>query len=199
MALRELSRNNIFLILYVLLWGCYSKPAESISLHSSLVLNIAEQQITMQNDLLCIDKKPFSGILFTFFTDTKDTATIASYAQGKEHGVWRKFYPSGKLKEERFFKNGKKVDALIAWWENGNKQLYYFFVDDEYEGTCKEWNVEGRLVKVMNYKKGHEDGPQQWWYDNGKVKANYVIQDGRRYGLLGTKNCINVSDSVFSQ
>jgi antitoxin component YwqK of YwqJK toxin-antitoxin module len=53
------------------------------------------------------------------------------------------------------------------------------------------------LVKQMNYLKGHEEGPQKWWYDNGKIKANYIIQDGRRFGLLGTKNCINVTDSIF--
>jgi antitoxin component YwqK of YwqJK toxin-antitoxin module len=51
----------------------------------------------------------------------------------------------------------------------------------------------------MNYKKGHEDGQQQWWYDNGKIKANYIIKNGRRYGLRGTKKCINVSDSIFKK
>jgi hypothetical protein len=39
---------------------------------------------------------------------------------------------------------------------------------------------------------------QTWWYDNGKVKSNYRIIEGRRFGLLGTKNCINVSDSIFN-
>jgi antitoxin component YwqK of YwqJK toxin-antitoxin module len=51
----------------------------------------------------------------------------------------------------------------------------------------------------LNYQKGHEEGEQKWWYDNGKIKANYIIKDGRRYGLLGTKNCINVSDSIFKK
>ena len=73
----------------------------------------------------------------------------------------------------------------------------YVFVNDEYEGTCREWSSDGLLVKEMNYLKGHEEGSQRWWYDNGKIKANYIIKQGRRYGLLGTKNCMNVSDSIF--
>ena len=28
-------------------------------------------------------------------------------------------------------------------------------------------------------------------------KSNYFIKNDRRYGLLGTKNCENVSDSIF--
>lgn len=90
-----------------------------------------------------------------------------------------------------------KYDKLTAWWENGNKQLHYFFEADEYTGTCREWNENGLLVKQIHYLSGHEERAQQWWYDNGKIKANYIIKDGRRFGLLGTKNCINVSDSIF--
>jgi antitoxin component YwqK of YwqJK toxin-antitoxin module len=51
----------------------------------------------------------------------------------------------------------------------------------------------------MNYVMGHESGAQQQFYTDGKIKANYTIIDGRRYGLLGTKNCVNVSDSIFKQ
>ena len=49
----------------------------------------------------------------------------------------------------------------------------------------------------MNYVKGHEEGSQKMYYDNGKIRSNYTIIAGRRYGLLGTKNCVNVADSVF--
>ncbi len=110
---------------------------------------------------------------------------------------WKKYYEGGKIKETRRFSLGKKTGDYIAWWPNGSKQLHYFFIDDEYEGNCKEWNEKGLLTKDMNYKKSKEEGLQRWWYDNGKIKANYFIKGGRRYGLLGTKNCINVSDSIF--
>ena len=28
-------------------------------------------------------------------------------------------------------------------------------------GICKEWNLDAKLVKVMNYKKGHEEATAQ--------------------------------------
>lgn len=192
-------RNSIFLGLIIFLSACEASLNKNDSIDFSVALNKSEQQITMEHGLLCLNKKPFNGILYTYYPQTKDTAEVTSYKNGKEHGEWRKFYPSGKIKEKRYFKDGRKTNDYIAWWENGQKQLHYFFVDDEYEGSCREWSSDGKLVKLMNYKRGHEEGHQQWWYTNGKVKANYIIQDGRRYGLLGTKNCINVSDSVFNQ
>lgn len=188
---------SILLILSAGFFGCNTNAPKSPVTISTDLLNKNEQQILIKNGLLLINNTPFSGTLFTLFPNSYDTVTIENYLNGKEDGKWEKFYSSGKLRELRYFTNGQKTGQLTAWWENGNKQLQYFFAADEYEGTCKEWSETGFLNKIMNYKKGHEEGPQQWWYDNGKIKANYIIKDGRRYGLLGTKNCINVSDSVF--
>jgi antitoxin component YwqK of YwqJK toxin-antitoxin module len=192
-------RNSILLILFTGFFGCNTKAPESpapVSVSTSL-LNKSEQQITMGNGLLLLNSQPYNGTLFTLFPNSKDTAAIENYLSGREHGEWRKYYASKKIKERRFFTNGQKTGDYIAWWENGNKQLHYLFAADEYEGICKEWSETGFLNKMLHYKKGHEEGQQQWWYDNGKIKANYIIKEGRRYGLLGTKNCINVSDSIF--
>ena len=57
--------------------------------------------------------------------------------------------------------------------------------------------MEGKLFHLATYKNGQEEGTQKMWYDNDKIRANYYIIDGKRYGLLGTKNCKNVSDSIF--
>lgn len=192
-------RNNIVVILFAGFFGCQD-PASKVPANISFeVLNKNEQEAVIVNGLLVINTKPFSGTLYTLYPGTTDTAELVSYLNGKENGEWKKFYPSKKIKERRYFSNGQKTGEYIAWWENGNKQLQYFFEADEYEGTCKEWSETGFLNKVMNYRKGHEEGHQQWWYDNGKIRANYIIKDGRRFGLLGTKNCINVSDSIFKR
>ena len=73
----------------------------------------------------------------------------------------------------------------------------YNLKDDEYNGSLKEWNRKGQIIKSFNYVNGYEKGSQKLWFDNGEVRSNYVIKNNRRYGLLGTKNCINVSDSIL--
>ena len=195
MAQQAPLHNNPILILLIAFCGCHAPEAP---VHSSgILLNKNEQSLKMVNGILNAKNKPFSGTLFMLFPKTTDTAELATYQEGKEQGEWKQFYPSKKIMEKRYFREGQKTGEYIAWWENGNTRLQYFFLADEYEGTCREWNETGLLTKVMHYKRGHEEGQQQCWYDNGKIKANYIIKDGRRYGLLGTKNCINVSDSIF--
>ena len=205
MAHRALLRNNLLLwLLFCIAFFSSSNyddtPVVIAPLHTIATKKVNKAEAVnfkIINGILMEGGTPFSGTLFTLFAETYDTSEIANYYNGKEDGEWKKFYPSKKLREKRFFKDGSKTGEYLVWWENGNQQMQYFFVADEYQGICKEWSQTGFLNKIMTYKKGHEDGHQQWWYDNGKIKANYMIIDGRRYGLLGTKNCVNVSDSIF--
>ena len=99
--------------------------------------------------------------------------------------------------EERYFLNGKKHGQQIAYWQNGNKRFEFMAKNEAYEGELKEWSSSGYLYHMGNYVNGQEEGAQKMWYENGKLRANYVIVQGKRYGLLGTKNCKNVSDSIF--
>jgi antitoxin component YwqK of YwqJK toxin-antitoxin module len=193
-----LFRNSAFVFLLVS-FGCQQSSVREEVYHSTIRLDKNDSQLRVENGLLLWNNSSFTGTLYSLDQNNADTLSLSSYQSGREHGEWKQFYEGGQLKEKRFFNNGLKAGEYVAWWPNGKKQLHYFFENSEYEGTCREWNNEGTLIKLANYKKGHEEGLQQLWYDNRKVRANYVIKDGRRYGLLGTKNCINVSDSVFKK
>jgi antitoxin component YwqK of YwqJK toxin-antitoxin module len=163
------------------------------------VLTIDKANLMLKDGMTLVDSKPFSGTLVGLFPNQKDTLFIRNYLNGKENGEWKQFYPNQILEEVRYYKNGKKQGRYLAFWENGAKKIDYFFENDEYEGLCQEWTSSGRLIKAMNYRKGHEEGSQKVWNEDGKIRSNYLIIKGRRYGLLGTKNCKNVSEKVFGK
>lgn len=185
--------GNCRLLLLLFLAAC-SSPDRPIG---AVLLNREEARLQLVNGIVYRADKPFTGTVFSFFPATADTAERAGYLEGREHGIWKQYYPGGHLREQRAYDRGRKVGDYVAWWENGRKKLHYQFANDEYEGTCREWNEAEVLIQEMNYTKGHENGAQKLFYNDGKIRANYTIIDGRRYGLLGTKNCVNVSDSVF--
>lgn len=192
------SKKITAFVLWLAIAGCTTATEQPAATAVPLrLLEQADSRISNKNGTLYFEQQPFSGSLYSLFPTTDDTAAIASYVNGREEGIWKKFYPDGAILETRRFEKGKKTGELIAWWPNGEKQLHYVFSNDEYEGTCREWNESGMLTREMNYRKGYEEGSQKWWYDNGKIKSNYIVLEGRRFGLLGTKNCINVSDSIF--
>lgn len=112
--------------------------------------------------------------------------------------VYKKYYPNHQLMEYREFRNAMKNGKQIAYWDNGRKRFEYNAKNDAFEGELMEWDYNGNLFHLAHYKNGREEGVQKLWYENGKIRANYIILNGRRYGLLGTKNCKNVSDSIFN-
>ncbi|UAY52898.1 toxin-antitoxin system YwqK family antitoxin [Ferruginibacter albus] len=190
---KEPLRNSIFIFLLIVLTQCNTRQSASLlSLNADSVAILTKEGSTYVNGNL------FSGKLFTLYAN-KDTSEIRNYVDGKETGEWKEFYENKQLKEIRYFDNGKKQGKYVAWWENGKQKLEYNFLNDEYDGVCREWSSTGMLTKEMNYVAGHESGTERTWFDDGSVKSNYVIKNGRRYGLLGTKNCVNVTDSVFKK
>jgi antitoxin component YwqK of YwqJK toxin-antitoxin module len=191
-----------FFVILVSVWGCWPNqtpqtlfpcppiPRQYVLYNTPTVRN--------QNDTVYFGHQKFSGFLYQLQANGKDTAMIEGYCQGLKTGVARKWYPNQMVMEERSYWEGKKHGKQLLFWENGKKKIEFMAKADVYEGEVKEWNEQGRLVHLANYLNGQEEGPQKLWYENGKVKANYLIINSRRYGLLGTKNCKNVSDSIFA-
>jgi antitoxin component YwqK of YwqJK toxin-antitoxin module len=161
----------------------------------SIYIDVNTTGLQKIQDIVYFNDKKFDGYVYEMF-NPKDTAFVKSYLNGLEEGLHKSWYPNTQLFEERFYRKGKKEGTHRAWWENGTKQYEYQISNDEYTAEFKEWNREGQLIKFFHYKNGHEDGSQKLFYDNGSIRSNYVIIKGRRFGLLGTKNCKNVKDSL---
>lgn len=135
-------------------------------------------------------------LLFACCTPPIEKAAYNLTVNGLEEGEWRKYHSNGMLMEQRFYTHGVKTGLMKTWWENGKLQSLVRFKNGEYDGTSFEWNRQGVMIRKMHYVMGYEEGEQRQWYDDGSVRSDYIIKDGRRYGLLGTKNCLNVKDSI---
>jgi antitoxin component YwqK of YwqJK toxin-antitoxin module len=184
----------------LLIFSCqkeYSKRnenAEQTSVFTSIPLD--STSFELKSDTLYYLSKKYSGRVFLLAENKEDTLFVSEYAKGVLHGRQRKWYESGKIAEERFYKNGAKDGVQISFWENGKKRFEFIAKQDAYEGKMFEWDENGMLSHEGNFKNGQEEGIQKMWYANGKIRSNYVIKNGRRYGLLGTKNCKNVDEDL---
>ena len=180
--------NKLLYVVIVFFIGC--NPNNQLVVHEeSKGFDGFRKQATYNGEV-------FSGIVFNTNED-KDTILIGEYKNGLKHGVWKTFYPNGSLKERRFYKRGLKVGLYEGFYNDGAKNFVFMFKNGEYNGTNSLWTKDGQLIEEFNYKMGREFGSQKVWYLDGKIKSNYIIKNNRRYGLLGTKNCTNVSEEVF--
>tara|TARA_B100001105_G_C22222726_1_gene370398 strand:- start:55 stop:558 length:504 start_codon:yes stop_codon:yes gene_type:complete len=103
------------------------------------------------------------------------------YKDGKRaDGVARSWYPSGQLKEERTYKNGKQDGLSTVWYENGEKGLEGTFKHGELDGLWTEWYFNGQKMRERTYKDRKLDGFWTEWYDNGQKMRERTYKDGTR-------------------
>ena len=183
--------NRCSALLLLVIFGCIDLDSKEVK-----SFNVEIFDFNSKNGIFFKNKTPFTGRVFRLHENGLDTVYIQSYFKGIKNGQFVRFYPKNRIFEKRNYINGKKEGIHIGYWEDGSLAFEYNLKDDEYNGSLKEWNRNGQIIKSFNYVNGYENGSQKLWFDNGEVRSNYVIKNNRRYGLLGTKNCINVSDSI---
>ena len=186
----QLASRVVFIWILLFCVSCTDKTVIS-------KVNSSDPQLDLFKNIVVFKSLPFSGLVFEFYPKSSDTLWVKNYKDGLKSGVWRKYYSNGTLKEVRRFVKGSKEGDYLGYYSNGAKNFIFQFNKGEYNGTNKIWTKEGLLIEEGNFKSGYEFGVQKTWYLDGKIKSNYVIKNNRRYGLLGTKKCINVSKDLF--
>ncbi|WP_298504965.1 hypothetical protein [uncultured Maribacter sp.] len=179
-------RNLYFLFLLVLFVQCV-QPTKEQSLEKS------NPYLKLENGILYFQEKAYYGSILSHYKE----GTLASqitYVEGRKHGEEKKWHSNGVLAEKRFYTDGVKTGIHKGWWDNKTPQFeYHFNSQGQYNGFHKEWYASGQIYKDFNYVNGKEDGKQRLWKPDGRIKANYEVVYGERYGLIGLKRCKTVN------
>ena len=161
----------------------------------AIFINAKDSNFRKHQDTLFFKNILYTGYRYSL-NDAGDTLSLDSYFNGLEEGYQKKWFSKKQLQEIRFYINGKKEVVHQGWWSNGKQKYYFTAYNNEYDGAFREWISNGLLIKHFHYTKGYENGSQRLWWADGTVRANYVIKDGKKYGLLGLKICKNPYDSI---
>lgn len=92
------------------------------------------------------------------------------YKKGVEHGLQKGFHHDGTLSYEYNCYEGERVGDYKEYYPNGNLHIYKYLEDGK-EIKTKINDLEGKVI------------------------ANYVLKDGRYYGLMGSSSCYSVLDA----
>ena len=172
---------GLFLIIIGLFYSCES--------NTEAALSIDDPRLKLDNGQLYLDKDVFEGHLIDRY-DSDSLKSKVYYALGRKQGIEQLWFKNGSLAIERDYSKGIKIGIHKAWWENGNPKFEYHFDDHgAYHGSVLEWYESGALYRSFNYSHGKEDGRQTMKDINGKIKANYDVVNGERFGLVGLKKC----------
>lgn len=174
--------------------GSSTATVQTVSI-PTIFKNSTDKAFTLHQDTLFYDNIKFSGLVYTLY-NVKDTMQVASYLNGLEEGIQKKWYTNQQIASVRGYHTGKKIGKHIGYWENGRSKFEFYFKDGEHHGVAKEWYQNGQCYRIFHYEHGYEQGSQKMWWENGIIRANYVVKNGRRYGLVGLKLCMNQNDTI---
>ena len=189
-----MKKSSIFFILLTI-WACGSSredPLVQLSI-PDIHINESSEKVYQRGALLFVDGRPFSGYL-TGVNQSERFKSVTGYYQGKKEGRAYQEYDNGQLKEERFYLNNKKHGQHRGWWKDGVPKFIIHFSNGLTHGKSLEWFADGTPFKVFHYDNGQELGSQKMWSPDGSIRANYVVKNGHRYGLIGLKNCKSVEN-----
>lgn len=189
----------VSLAIVLVLSGKKSKHHGNTVVVSSLLVNKTDTALRLINGVYYYRQQLFSGTI----TDSYETGAkhheINCY-QGKEEGWTIMYYASGKIAEKRYYQAGEKDSVHTGWWENGSLRFEYHFSKGLYNGNYKEWYSSGAAYKHVHY----TNGADEWgkgWRENGKLFMNYMVREGRRYGIVNSNLCYTLKNQkgVFAE
>lgn len=118
--------------------------------------------------------------------DVKDGDTINRVDKDTlRQGVWRNFYPGGKLKTEVVFKNNKKQGLEIQWHNNLSncvKQETYYN-NGVLDGPITYYSKNCKKELIENFKNGVKEGIEISYHSNGNIKAEGNYKKGNLDGV----------------
>jgi antitoxin component YwqK of YwqJK toxin-antitoxin module len=95
------------------------------------------------------DTKPFTGKIVLHSKDGKVLLTEANVFNGKMHGLMRKRYDNGNLKEEVSMINGTIEGVCKKGYENGNPKEEVNLHNKQFCGIIRHWYENGQIREEL--------------------------------------------------
>lgn len=128
------------------------------------------------------------------------------YLQNNPHGLWHRYYESGKLKSTYQYLNGQLSGYSEVFFENGNRSQTGYFKQSKEDSLWRFYYESGRLKSEGFYENGQQSGMWRYFHEDSTLKAVAILENGRGHyreffpgGKIRMEGVIDggLSDSVW--
>lgn len=142
----------------------------------------------------------------TFLNGNMIREVVTSYEGSSVIEHTRLFYEDGKLKQEKYEKDGQEYGLYTAFNKDGVLVMSVEYSEGEYNGDYQYFFDDGRLKELTTYSEGKKEGPALGYYSNeghpleysGSYKNNERDGKWETYTVEGTrKSIMNYNEGVF--
>lgn len=103
-----------------------------------------------------------------------------NYESSRKQGVWKNFFPNGKLKSEIAYVNSRPNGTYKTYFENGQVEEEGNWENTRNTGGFKRYHENGQTAQQFVFNEtGKRDGKQVYFYENGQVMIEADIEAGK--------------------
>lgn len=107
------------------------------------------------------------------------------FQNSRKFGLWKKYYPNGKLKSEITYKGSRPFGAYKLYYENGNVEEEGNWQRTKNTGAFKRYHENGKIAQDFVFTEtGKRTGTQKYYYENGNLRLEGNWQEGLESGEM---------------
>lgn len=107
------------------------------------------------------------------------------FEHGIKIGLWKEYYPTGKLKSEITYQAGKPNGYAKLYYENGHISEEGIWEENKWIGDYKYYHLNGNIAYEWKYNEsGKRTGIQKYYHENGKLMIEGEWKDGKENGTI---------------
>ena len=103
-----------------------------------------------------------------------------NYENSRKQGLWKNFFPNGKVKSEIAYVNSRPNGTYKTYFENGQVEEEGNWENNRNTGGFKRYHENGKTAQEFVFNdSGKRDGKQVYFYENGQVMIEADIVAGK--------------------
>ena len=108
-----------------------------------------------------------------------------NYINTRKEGVWKKYYPGGKLKSEIFYVGSRPKGPYTLYYDNGQIEEQGNWQRSKNTGAFKRFHPNGKTAQEFTFtESGQRSGKQVYYYENGNVRLEGTWTGGLESGEM---------------
>lgn len=161
----------------------------------SLTVDVNQLYFNQQNSNWYIGDSIFSGFAIRKYLNGQLQEKFG-ILDGKKQNYAREWFSNGQLKSISFFQQGSLHGEKKIWSLDSGYVLiaHYNYSEGKADGLQHKWYNTGELYQELNIENGIEKGRQKAYRKNGDLYANYEAINGRFFGLMRSKLCVQLEN-----
>lgn len=111
------------------------------------------------------------------------------YKDSRREGVWKKYWPGGKLRSQITYSAGKPEGSYTLYYENGILEESGNWVNNRNTGEFRRNHVNGNTQQLFLFNEsGKRDGRQKYFHENGNLAMEVTLVNGKEAGVCKRYN-----------